>query len=122
MQCSCYLCRRKFKHENLVRLLGTVVFANFEGVRRAALLFEWCDGKTLRHELNENYAAPAKLDSATTRARAVVTQIAEGLCNLHKASVVHRDIKPENILVRCKAIHLVVYIDIYSSACFCVYS
>jgi len=41
----------------------------------------------------------APCPSDTERLRAVTRQLAEGLCELHRAGILHRDVKPSNVLV-----------------------
>ncbi len=76
----------RLDHPNVMRVFGD------EKRSRIYIVMEWCEGRSLRHILDEGRLSS---DSAI--------HIAEGVLNalayIHANGVVHRDLKPENILV-----------------------
>ncbi len=74
------------------------------------IVMEYVEGQTLREMLNTplrppligGKSDPSPIPSSEFRvpnALNIITQIAEGLSEAHKADIIHRDIKPENILI-----------------------
>ncbi|KAJ4847340.1 hypothetical protein Tsubulata_026782 [Turnera subulata] len=74
-------------HPNVIDLYD--VYEDQNGVH---LVLELCSGGELFDRI------VAKDRYSEREAAAVVRQIAQGLCALHKANIVHRDLKPENCL------------------------
>jgi serine/threonine-protein kinase len=79
----------KMDHPNVVSVLDFSLAA--EG--QAFLVMEWVDGRTLAAELVDR--APLSIPHAAH----VVRQIALGLAEAHRLSLIHRDLKPSNVLV-----------------------
>jgi len=79
---------RRISHDNIVR---------FKDLKKSAahfyLVLEYCAGGDLSQFLREK----GRVDEEV--ARRFLTQIAAGLCVLHRENVLHRDLKPQNILL-----------------------
>jgi serine/threonine protein kinase len=81
----------RLDHPNVVRVLGCG--CNREE-RLAFLIMEHVDGTNLRsyvEELGDNLTVGGALQ--------LITQVAEGLDEIHASNLIHRDIKPDNIFV-----------------------
>jgi CRP-like cAMP-binding protein len=77
----------KLDHPHVVRLLQ-----RFEAYRTHFLAMEYCDGPDLEVLIRRH--APFPVDDV----RAILGQIASGLCYLRDEGVIHRDLKPNNVL------------------------
>eukprot|EP00927_Polykrikos_kofoidii_P046898 TRINITY_DN41004_c0_g1_i1.p1 TRINITY_DN41004_c0_g1~~TRINITY_DN41004_c0_g1_i1.p1 ORF type:complete len:748 (+),score=114.04 TRINITY_DN41004_c0_g1_i1:87-2330(+) len=79
---------RRISHVNIVR---------FRDLKKSAshfyLVLEYCAGGDLSQFLRER----GRVQEDT--AKMFLTQIAAGLCVLHRENVIHRDLKPQNILL-----------------------
>jgi serine/threonine protein kinase/Tfp pilus assembly protein PilF len=92
-------------HPNIVTIYDVI-----EEEDQICIVMEYVDGKSLREILNTPLRPPliggesdiSTIPSSEFRvpnALKIITQIAEGLSEAHKADIIHRDIKPENILI-----------------------
>ena len=79
----------RFDHPGIVR-----VFRFFEAHGTAYIVMEYIEGRTLA-EVHE-----AEKTLSESRLRALVTQVLEGLEQVHATGFLHRDIKPGNIMLR----------------------
>lgn len=79
---------RRITHPNIVR---------FRDLKKSSqhfyLVLEYCAGGDLSQFLRTNGRASEEVS------RGFLTQIAAGLCVLHKENIMHRDLKPQNILL-----------------------
>ena len=78
-----------FSHPAVV----TVYDFGIHGDRRAFLVMELLQGRTLRHELNQVKRIPA------ARSLSLLKQILGALDTAHRRQIVHRDLKPENLFL-----------------------
>ena len=76
----------RLNHPNVMK-----VFAD-EKRSRIYMVMEWCDGRLLRHILDEGRIAQ-------DRAIHIAKEVLKALDYIHASGVVHRDLKPENIMV-----------------------
>jgi len=76
----------KLNHPRVMR-----VFSD-EKRSRIYMVMEWCEGRLLRHILEEGRIDPQ-------RALRITVEVLEALEYIHENGVVHRDLKPENIMV-----------------------
>ncbi len=76
----------RLDHPNVMRVFGD------EKRSRIYIVMEWCEGRSLRHILDEG-----RLSS--DRAIHIAEGVLNALAYIHANGVVHRDLKPENILV-----------------------
>lgn len=90
----------KDRFDQEAEVLGALVHPNiisfqehFLAYRTRFLVLDLCDGADLFRVLQDHGA----LDEAQTRA--ILGQVAEGLCYAHQEGVIHRDLKPGNVLV-----------------------
>lgn len=76
----------KLKHPGVMRVFGG------EPHSRVYMAMEWCEGRLLRHVLEDGRMAQ-------DRALHIATEVLDALQYIHENGVVHRDLKPENIMV-----------------------
>jgi eukaryotic-like serine/threonine-protein kinase len=76
----------KLNHPKIMRVFGG------EKRSRIYMVMEWCEGRLLRHILNEGRIPQ-------DRAIRIAIGILDALEYIHANGVVHRDLKPENIMV-----------------------
>ena len=80
--------------KELQSVSGIVQFrGKIEAKRGSFLAMEYCKGKDLRHEINEN----GPLTEA--RCQPIVFQLLATLKSMHDRNILHRDIKPANLIV-----------------------
>lgn len=84
----------QLKHAHIVGALDAGTWPTEAGQRAPYIVFEWCDGQTLRETL-EAGAGPANWRIALKWMGPLVDAIAYA----HERGVVHRDIKPSNIMM-----------------------
>lgn len=80
----------KIKHKNLIQNLD---FIELNGVYH--IVSEYIDGDSLRSYLSKQPGGKLNPD----KAKAIITEVLDGLSVLHKQGIVHRDIDPSNIMV-----------------------
>ena len=80
----------KLNHPNIVKLLGTV-----PGELDFMLVFELCEGGSLRSFLNKNDNVPLSAELFQTWSK----QAARAIQYLHQMKIVHKDVKCENYLI-----------------------
>ncbi len=76
----------RLRHPNVMQVFGG------EERSRVYMVMEWCEGRLLRHILDEGRIPQ-------DRAIRIAGEVLKALGYIHANGVVHRDIKPENILV-----------------------
>lgn len=76
----------KLNHPGVMRVFGG------EPHTRVYMVMEWCEGRLLRHLLEDGRMAQ-------DRALHIATEVLDALQYIHENGVVHRDLKPENIMV-----------------------
>jgi serine/threonine-protein kinase len=86
----------RFKREAAIgeRLDHPQVMRVFGGEKRSRIymVMEWCEGRLLRHLLDEELLPQE-------RALTISARVLDALEYIHSQGVVHRDLKPENIMV-----------------------
>ncbi len=80
----------KLDHPNIVKLIGIV-----PGELDFMLIFELCEGGSLRFFLNKNKDVPLQAALFTTWSK----QAARAIQYLHQMNIVHKDVKCENYLL-----------------------
>ena len=76
----------KLCHPRIMRVYGG------EQRSRIYMVMEWCEGRLLRHILDEGRISQ-------DRAIGITIKVLEALEYIHENGVVHRDMKPENVMV-----------------------
>jgi serine/threonine-protein kinase len=79
----------RLNHPNIMRVYGE---KGGEKRSRVYMVMEWCEGRSLRHILDQGRIPPE-------RAIRIAEGVLQALAYIHSNGVVHRDLKPENILV-----------------------
>jgi len=77
-------------HPNIVTIYE---IAEFE--EQIFISMEYINGQSLRNVVGATGSVAHAIDQTIS----IISQIAEGLSEAHKADIIHRDIKPENILI-----------------------
>lgn len=78
------------EHPNIIRCLGVKHFG-----QKRYLVMEYCEGKTLRHLLENNHHHRLSIEQKLR----IILDILDGLDYAHNEEIIHRDLKPENILL-----------------------
>ena len=79
----------QFKHPNIVQVLAV-----FEANNTAYMIMEYVEGRSLEDALKFGHV------ENETQLRNLLSELLEGVEEVHNAGFIHRDIKPENIYVR----------------------
>ena len=97
----------KYRHPNIVALLGTASLPQAEGAAlRPCLVYEFMAGQSLKARLRPKAGRPGEAGRApalTPRERfAIASDVARGLAFLHTMAsppIIHQDIKTDNIML-----------------------
>eukprot|EP00937_MAST-01D_sp_MAST-1D-sp2_P006277 g6277.t1 len=97
----------KYRHPNIVVLLGHSIDDSAEGRARPCLVYEYMAGASLHYRLRVQPGGRADKRALTARERIVIaSDVARGLVFLHTAAeppIVHQDVKADNILLARRA-------------------
>jgi len=84
----------QLSHPNIVRAIDAGTWPRADGHRVPYIVFEWCEGQTLRGML-ETGVRPADWPTAVRW----LAPLVDALAYAHARGVMHRDLKPSNVMM-----------------------